>query len=66
VKIRVNGEPMELANGATVADLLAVRQVDTARVAVEKNQDVVPRAGWSAARLTDGDEVEIVSFVGGG
>src|SRR5262249_56685744 len=39
---------------------------DPARVAVERNQDVVPRRTWDEALLADGDKVEIVAFVGGG
>jgi thiazole synthase len=40
--------------------------VDPARVAVEKNRDVVPRRTWSEAPLADGDKIEIVAFIGGG
>ena len=40
--------------------------IDPARVAVEKNRDVVPRATWAEAGLTDGDKIEIVAFIGGG
>ncbi len=40
--------------------------IDPARVAVERNQDVVPRRTWTEATLADGDKIEIVAFVGGG
>ncbi|HXU62830.1 MAG TPA: sulfur carrier protein ThiS, partial [Polyangia bacterium] len=40
--------------------------VDPARVAVERNQDVVPRRTWAEAPLADGDKIEVVAFIGGG
>jgi thiamine biosynthesis protein ThiS len=66
MKLTVNGNPVELPDGSTVAALLARLVVDAARVAVERNEDVVPRGAWSETRLSDGDAVEIVTFVGGG
>src|SRR3954453_12422530 len=64
--ITVNGAPRTAAAGATVAALLATMGIDPARVAVERNQEVVPRKTWSAAPLADGDRLEIVAFIGGG
>jgi thiazole synthase len=49
-----------------VARLLEIMGVDPARVAVERNEDVVPRATWREARLGEGDRLEIVAFIGGG
>lgn len=66
MKLQVNGKPVELPDGSTVAGLLAHLAVEPAKVAVERNQDVVPRRTWAEARLDDGDQVEIVTFVGGG
>jgi len=66
VKVVVNGNPVELPDGSTVAALIRHLAVEEARVAVEKNEDVVPRRSWSEAALRDGDRVEIVTFVGGG
>ena len=40
--------------------------IDPARVAVERNEDVVPRTTWGEAPLADGDQIEIVAFIGGG
>ncbi len=62
----VNGRPIDLPDGATVAALVARVGADAARVAVERNQDVVPRREWAECRLADGDHVEVVTFVGGG
>jgi sulfur carrier protein len=66
MKLVVNGKPVELPDGSTVAGLLAHLAIEGPKVAVERNQDVVPRRTWDEARLSDGDQIEIVTFVGGG
>ncbi len=66
MQVRVNGRAMELPAGATVLALLAEVRVDPQRVAVERNSDVVPRKTYGDTVLSDGDQVEIVTFVGGG
>lgn len=66
MKLVVNGKPVELPDGSTVAALVSHLGVEPARVAVERNQDVVPRRTWAEAALADGDQVEVVTFVGGG
>ena len=62
----VNGETRVVAEALTVDDLLRVLDVRAGRVAVEVNEEVVPRASFADRRLTAGDRVEIVNFVGGG
>ena len=64
--IRVNGEPLEIAGPMTLAALLAELNVDARRVAVEHNLIVVKRALYDEVLVRDGDEIEIVNFVGGG
>ena len=66
VQLRVNGEPRTAPEGTTVLGLLSSMGVDPQRVAIERNEDVVPRTTWAAAPLADGDRVEIVAFIGGG
>ena len=66
LRLTVNGEARTAAAGTTVTGLLAAMGIDPARVAVERNQDVVPRKSWAEATLGDGDKIEIVAFVGGG
>jgi thiazole synthase len=66
VRISVNGQPRIAAAGISVAGLLADMGVDPARVAVERNEEVVPRRTWGEAPVADGDRFEIVAFVGGG
>ncbi len=64
--IRVNGEPLEITAGWTVADLVASRGLRPEQVAVEVNQELAPRATHPERTLADGDRVEIVTLVGGG
>jgi thiazole synthase len=66
LRLTVNGELRKAEPGTTVAALLRTMGVDPARVAVERNRDVVPRATWADAGLADGDKIEIVAFIGGG
>jgi sulfur carrier protein len=66
IQVTVNGEPLSLPAGATVADVLQTLSLDKRRVAVELNLLVLPRAQHDAHRLSDGDQLEIVTFVGGG
>jgi sulfur carrier protein len=66
MRLMVNGKPVELPDGSTVSALLGAMAIEAARVAVERNQDVVPRRDWGAVKLSDGDQIEIVTFVGGG
>ena len=65
-RLTVNGEPLDVMPGTTVADLL--RTMDTAgkRVAVERNGEIVPRSQHASTQLEAGDRVEIVIAVGGG
>jgi thiamine biosynthesis protein ThiS len=62
----VNGKTVELPDGSTVSALLGQLEIDSVRVAVERNQDVVPRRTWDSVSLREGDQIEIVTFVGGG
>jgi thiamine biosynthesis protein ThiS len=66
MKVFVNGEPRDVADGATVEALLAALGVDRRRIAVEKNREIVPRAEHATTPLVAGDRVEIVTMVGGG
>ena len=66
VRVTVNGQPMELEAGASVADLLERLRVGSPRVAVERNRDIVPRAQYGATVLAEGDALEVVELVGGG
>ena len=66
MKISLNGEPHELAGPLTLNALLAQLNIDPRRVAVEHNLTVVKRANYDSTQIQDGDQIEIVNFVGGG
>jgi thiamine biosynthesis protein ThiS len=66
VEIVLNGEPRELPGTTSVGSLLEELGLDPNRVAVEINRRILKRAEFGATRMTEGDEVEVVTFVGGG
>ncbi|MBI2104335.1 MAG: sulfur carrier protein ThiS [Candidatus Omnitrophica bacterium] len=66
MRVQVNGEPRELADGLTAAQLLETLRIVPERVVVELNLQILKRAQLAETRLKDGDQVEIVQFVGGG
>ncbi len=66
MRIQLNGEPFELTQGQTVADLLQHLELTGRRVAVELNQDIVPRSLHAETPLSEGDQVEVVHAIGGG
>ena len=66
VQVKLNGEPRELSDGATVAEAVAPGTDLASGVAAAVNGDVVPRGSWAAAPLRDGDQVEVVTAVQGG
>ena len=65
-RVVYNGEPRVLAAGTTVAGFLAELKLDSRRVAVEVNLQLVPRQRHAETILSDGDRVEIVTLVVGG
>ncbi len=64
--IRLNGEPFEIAGPVTISILLAELKIDPRIVAVEHNVVVVKRQQYETTMIAEGDEIEIVRFVGGG
>jgi sulfur carrier protein len=66
MRVEVNGERHEIPPGTTLVGLLQHLGVTGGPVAVERNREIIPRALHSSTTLHDGDEVEIVQFVGGG
>lgn len=64
--IRVNGEHRRVPKGISVADLALELGLEPSRVAVERNLEIVPRSTLGQVRVEDGDDFEIVTFVGGG
>ncbi len=66
MRIILNGDAVEKAEGLTVETLLLQLGISRDRVAVELNAGIVPKAGYEKQLLSDGDKIEIVHFVGGG
>ncbi len=66
VRVKLNGEPRELPDGATVAEAVAELTPAAAGVAAAVNGDVMPRGSWTVTLLRDGDQVEVVTAVQGG
>ena len=63
--VKINGESLNIA-GKTLEEYLAGATYDIKRIAVEKNGEIVPKSEYASTLLADGDEIEVVSFVGGG
>ena len=66
ITLSVNGESMQVPTGTCVAGLVAIMELDTRKLAVERNLEIVPRSQYAATILAAGDALEIVHFVGGG
>ena len=63
--VKINGAATN-ADGMTVTEYLLSEKYDILRVAVEKNGEIVPKNNYDNTILSDGDSLEVVSFVGGG
>jgi thiamine biosynthesis protein ThiS len=66
MRVMVNGEEQQVEPSTTVKQLLASLGLGDTLVAVERNEEVVPRAQHGSTALEEGDRVEVVHFVGGG
>jgi len=66
LSISVNGQHRRVPAGMTIAQLAAELGLVPEKVAVERNLEIVPRSTLAEAEIRDGDDLEIVTFVGGG
>ncbi|MCG7198270.1 sulfur carrier protein ThiS [Marinobacter pelagius] len=66
MQVEVNGDAMELPDGATVSVLIECLALTGKRLAVEVNEDIVPRSQHPEFTLNPGDRVEVVHAIGGG
>ena len=64
--ITVNGKQIQLTSEMSVADYLEQNNYQINRIAVEMNEEILPKYGYSETMLKDGDRLEVVTFVGGG
>jgi thiazole synthase len=62
----INGERRRVESGTSLAQLIAEIGLDPLRVAVERNMEIVPRSTFATVMVEDGDDYEIIHFVGGG
>ncbi len=66
MQLTINGESRAFSGVADVAGLVAALGLDTKKVAVERNLEIVPRSAYQKTPVADGDRIEIVHFIGGG
>ena len=66
MQIYVNGEPHEVNEGTTAAQLVEQLGLTGKRIAMERNEAIVPRSRYEETVLTEGDRIEIIHAVGGG
>jgi len=66
MRLTINGEERQVGEVATIGELVSALGLDTRKVAVERNLEIVPRSLHAAAPVADGDRIEIVHFIGGG
>ena len=66
ITIQLNGAAMTVRPGTTITTLLGELHIDPKRIAVERNRAVIRRNDHAVTGLEEGDEIEIVTFVGGG
>jgi sulfur carrier protein len=66
MNVIVNGQPVELSDGATTAAAVRVLTSAASGVAVAVNGEVVRRSVWESTPLADGDQVEVLTAVQGG
>ena len=66
IAITINGEPRRVSAGLSVAGLVAELGLNPKKVAVERNLEIVPRSTHGDVMIKEGDQLEIVHFVGGG
>lgn len=66
MQIYINGEARQLPEGTDMADLIELLELGDRRIAVEVNQELVPRSSFAGHPLRESDQVEIIHAVGGG
>ncbi|MGC8530055.1 MAG: sulfur carrier protein ThiS [Leptospirillia bacterium] len=66
MEVRINGKPEAVSDKSTVGSVLAARELDPALVSVEHNGNILERSQLDSTLLAEGDELEILFFMGGG
>ena len=66
MNITLNGQPLELQNGATLLDVIRLLELEGKRYAIEVNEAIIPRSEHAGYLVNPGDDVEVVQAIGGG
>lgn len=66
MQVTINGEARSVPDNLSVHELIQHLKLKEDRVAVERNRAIIKRESWSRVQVEEGDELEIVQFVGGG
>ncbi|MCD7878599.1 MAG: sulfur carrier protein ThiS [Candidatus Gastranaerophilales bacterium] len=66
IQITVNGNSIKIKENACITDVLEMQNLSAPMFAVEKNRQIIPKSEYNSCILKEGDNIEIVSFVGGG
>lgn len=66
MEIVVNGEKKVYADGISLEEFVSQNGYDMAHIAIEVNEEIVPKANYAACKLGPSDKLEVVTFVGGG
>ncbi len=66
MKIKINGSAVEVGDVASIADVVAKRALSPEKIVIEHNYRIISRDEWHKATVNENDNLEIVSFVGGG
>jgi thiamine biosynthesis protein ThiS len=66
MRITLNGEHITITNGFSLKDLLTEFQLESEKVAIERNLHIIPNNAYESTPLNEGDQIEIVHFIGGG
>ena len=66
MQIKVNGQTHEFEAPLSIAALTLQLAIDTKQVAIERNHEIISRSRFAEVTVADGDEIEIVRFIGGG
>jgi sulfur carrier protein len=66
ITLQLNGEPYVIEGDARLTSLIEALKMKPTRIAVELNREIVPKAEYAKVTLREGDELELINFVGGG
>ena len=66
MRLTINGETRDVPPVRTLSELIAALSLDTRKVAIEQNLEIVPRSLHAQTTVAEGDRIEIVHFIGGG